>query len=181
MSETVHQGHVGSEEFIMQSTDVIQKFIENASKVDASAVMVVDKDDLSPMIREKIKTSDSVYCPGITALERDLDLPRELLTTDYLNATVTVEEVVVGIAETGSIVCWSKEGRPLQASVLPLRHVAIVAKENVLPDLDAFFAKLGNNPPTNITFITGPSRTADIELTLTTGVHGPEFLDILVV
>jgi len=166
---------------IMQSADVIQQFIENASKVDASAVVIHDKDTLWQTIREKITRSDSVYCPGITPLERDLDLPKESLTTDYFSATVTVEEVVAGIAETGSIVCWSKEGRPLQASVLPLRHVAIVARENVLPDLDAFFATLGNDPPTNITIITGPSRTADIELTLTTGVHGPEFLDIIIV
>jgi L-lactate dehydrogenase complex protein LldG len=175
------KGSHSREEFTMQAMELIQQYIENAAKVDASALVVDRKDELSQAIRGKITATDSVYCPRITALEQELDLPKELLTTDYHHASVTVEEATAGIAETGSIVCWSKEGRSLQASVLPLRHVAIVAKENVLPDLEAFFGSLGDNPPTNITIITGPSRTADIELTLTTGVHGPEFLDIIIV
>jgi L-lactate utilization protein LutC len=100
---------------------------------------------------------------------------------DYASAEVTVEEVLAGIAETGSIVCASLEGRAVQASVLPSRHVALLPAEKIFPNLDEFFAAHAASPPTNLVVITGPSRTADIELTLAIGVHGPERLDVLVI
>jgi L-lactate dehydrogenase complex protein LldG len=94
---------------------------------------------------------------------------------------VTVEEVLAGIAETGSIVCASLEGRAVQASVLPSHHVALLPAEKIFLTLDEFFADHAASPPTNLVVITGPSRTADIELTLAIGVHGPERLDVLVI
>ena len=71
------------------------------------------------------------------------------------------------------------------ASLLPPLHVAIVAAEQVLPDLFDLFDKLreaGHDAlPSNLTLITGPSKTGDIELTLTTGVHGPGEWHVVVV
>jgi L-lactate dehydrogenase complex protein LldG len=165
----------------MESNDVVALFCENARKVDAAVTVVDSLDEAAKTIDKIVRDSDKVYAPRLTPKEKDLQLRESLLTTDYYEATVTVEEAVAGIAETGSIVCWSKEGRPLQASVLPGRHVVILSRENIVADLDAFFDRLGSDIPTNMTFITGPSRTADIELTLTTGVHGPEFVDIVIV
>jgi L-lactate dehydrogenase complex protein LldG len=98
-----------------------------------------------------------------------------------MRATATVEEVVAGIAETGSIVVTSANDRAVQASLLPMSHVAILSASNIFETLDDFFNGIGNTIPSNITFITGPSRTADIELTLTIGVHGPEKVFIIVV
>jgi len=57
--------------------------------------------------------------------------------------------------------------------------VAIVRGERIFGTLDDFFATFAGAPPTNVTLVTGPSRTADIELTLAIGVHGPERLDII--
>ena len=90
-------------------------------------------------------------------------------------------EVLAGIAETGSIVCASVEGRAVQASLLPSHHLAILPAAKIYATLDDFFQSLSATPPTNIAVITGPSRTADIELTLAIGVHGPERLDVIVV
>ena len=63
----------------------------------------------------------------------------------------------------------------------PAHHVAIVRRERIFDTLDDLFAAVAGAPPTNLTLVTGPSRTADIELTLAIGVHGPEKLDIILV
>ncbi len=164
----------------MDSDDVVALFCENARKVDAAVTEVASLNEAAKTIEKLVGEFDKIYAPRLTPRERDLELPESLLTSDYHEATVTVEEAAAAIAETGSIVCWSKEGRSLQASVLPARHVVIVGRENIVADLGAFFDRLGPEIPTNITFITGPSRTADIELTLTTGVHGPQFVNVVI-
>jgi L-lactate dehydrogenase complex protein LldG len=59
--------------------------------------------------------------------------------------------------------------------------VAIVRRGKIFATLDGLFSVAASAPPTNLTLVTGPSRTADIELTLAIGVHGPEKLDIILV
>jgi len=68
-----------------------------------------------------------------------------------------------------------------EAGLLPAHHVAIVRRDRIFDTLDDLFAAVCGVPPVNLTLVTGPSRTADIELTLAIGVHGPEKLDIILV
>jgi len=82
------------------------------------------------------------------------------------------------IAETGTLVLLSGPGRPRLHSLLPEVHLALVPEERILPHLSALgpllkeaLAKGGG--PSCVNLITGPSRSADIALTLTRGVHGP--------
>jgi L-lactate utilization protein LutC len=71
----------------------------------------------------------------------------------------------------------SAPGRERLASLLPPVHVAIVDSSQILPDLFDLFARLETSGTaalaSNLVLITGPSKTGDIELKLTTGVHGP--------
>jgi L-lactate dehydrogenase complex protein LldG len=87
--------------------------------------------------------------------------------------------VDVALAETGTMILRSGPGRPRSTSLLPATHVAVfdrtalvesLAQVSVL--LEAWHAEEASGAVIN--FITGPSRTADIELTLTRGVHGPK-------
>lgn len=78
------------------------------------------------------------------------------------------------LAETGSLAMTSGPGRPRSASLLPITHVVLIRREDILLGMGQFFEAFksqGELP--YLVFITGPSRTADIELSLTLGVHGP--------
>ena len=79
------------------------------------------------------------------------------------------------LADVGGIVVRSGEGRPRLASLLPPIHVTLLPVSRIhasLPDLLAAEPTIADGG-SNLVLITGPSRTADIEMTLTRGVHGP--------
>ena len=84
---------------------------------------------------------------------------------------VGVTKAVCGLADTGSILEVEGPGSPLHASLLPEIHIAILNRSDILPSL-ADAMPLARHRDAAV-FITGPSRTADIEMTLTIGVHGP--------
>lgn len=94
-----------------------------------------------------------------------------------LSADVGISSVDFAVAETGSLVVCSRPGRERMVSLLPPVHVALVDETQIVPDLFDVFSRLqAKGPqtlPSNLAFITGPSKTGDIELQLTTGVHGP--------
>ena len=84
-----------------------------------------------------------------------------------------IQSAEYAIAETGTLVQTSAGGRTLLPGLVTDVHVALLTPVAFVDRMEECLAALANNPPRNISFITGPSRTADIELTLTVGVHGP--------
>lgn len=91
---------------------------------------------------------------------------------------------LAGLADTGSIIVASGPGRARSASLLPPIHLALLRVSQLYPDLPTWMAEQGGKllPSTaNLVIITGPSRTADIELTLVMGVHGPREIHVILV
>jgi L-lactate dehydrogenase complex protein LldG len=78
------------------------------------------------------------------------------------------------LPETGTLVLKSSFEKPRAVSLLPRIHLAIVQNHMLRADMHQVFAEAKADP--YLVFITGPSRTADIELTVTLGVHGPKSL-----
>jgi L-lactate utilization protein LutC len=89
---------------------------------------------------------------------------------------VGVTKAICGLADTGSVLVADGAGDPLTASLLPEIHIAILKAENILPSLPDAMKLIANISAA--VFITGPSRTADIEMTLTIGVHGPKEIHV---
>src|SRR5690606_12071550 len=88
-------------------------------------------------------------------------------------ADLAVTGVQAAIAETGTIVCVSGAATGRGTSLVPPVHIALVSRSQVCGDLFDFFAQLSAQAdlPANINLITGPSKTADIEGVLVTGMH----------
>jgi L-lactate dehydrogenase complex protein LldG len=164
----------------MSGADRERLFLMNAATAAAGTHSVSGTEGLLSVLRRVVAIDSPVYCPGGTDLEKTAAVLFRVRVDDCAAAAVTVEEVFGAVAETGTIVCVSTGGRAVQAGLLPAHHVAIVRRERIFDTLDDLFAAVSGAPPTNLTLVTGPSRTADIELTLAIGVHGPERLDIIV-
>ena len=100
---------------------------------------------------------------------------------DIFSFDVGISPAQAGIAETGTLILDSACERHRLVSLVPPVHIAIINASAIvatLADALTLLQKAEISPA--ITFITGPSRTADIELTLTIGVHGPQELYVIV-
>lgn len=121
------------------------------------------------------------------------DLPHEEPARSEQLAAV--EKVTIGLtgadavlADTGTLALRSGPGRPRLASLSVRTHIALFTPNQLYPSWAAWWDGLpdkagwvrGGGRSSNVTLISGPSRTADIEMTLTVGVHGPgELIAIL--
>src|SRR5439155_26952553 len=104
---------------------------------------------------------------------------------DLFNYDVGITTAQAAIAETGTLVLEAETERHRLVSLLPPVHIAIVYSRDIVLTIGDALSQLRGNERKQmsraITFITGPSRTADIELTLTVGVHGPKQLHVIVI
>ena len=91
-----------------------------------------------------------------------------------------------GIAETGTLALASGADNPTTLNFLPDNHVVVMFARDVVGDMESVFARLRTTygkgvAPRTLNFVTGPSRSADIEQTLLFGAHGPRRLHIVLV
>ena len=103
------------------------------------------------------------------------------------SADIGITFASAGIAETATIMqrCTEKSGRAV--CLLPIGHIALLRKSSLFPYMtqlmDSWEEKIaqGEDMPSNVTFISGPSNTADIELVRVVGVHGPVYASVVLI
>jgi L-lactate dehydrogenase complex protein LldG len=135
---------------------------------------------------------DVLPVPGIQEALHDLDLrlvtPKELRSAESREAVRYIRFGLTGVqaafASTGSLLVATGPQRSRSASLLPYRHIALVPFERLYPTVEDWLHEqreagslvdyFRSHP--NIALISGPSKSADIEMNLTLGVHGPKFL-----
>lgn len=123
----------------------------------------------------------SASAPRAEQVETLVEQYRRLL----LEAAVGITTADYALADTGTLVIVSGEEQHRLISLLPPTHVCVLDPARVLPSLTRLLAHMSSRfsapecAPKNLTCITGPSRTADIEQAITTGVHGPKSLHVI--
>lgn len=95
-------------------------------------------------------------------------------------AEVGVTGADYALAESGTLVLLAGPHRPRAGSLLPPVHVAVLWEDHILADLFDLVRRLGSLPPA-LVLSTGPSRSADIEMSLAVGVHGPGTVHVVLV
>lgn len=134
------------------------------------AVSVAD-DSLTQEIRQGLHAAGCVSCdwgqaPGLDA---------------QFDADIGITDADAGLAETGTIIVRSDHSRSRGTFLVPPVHIAILRTSRILPDMLDFWGEFSGPMPTSMVFITGPSKTADIEGILITGVHGPGAVHVVLV
>ncbi len=151
-------------------------FAEEFTKIQGKFVFCADEQDLQQqfMLLAREQEWKNIYCkePAFSGL-----LQLETYT-DLANCDVSVTGCEYLVARTGSIVLSTAQTSGRTASVYAPIHVCIAYNSQLVFDVEDALAfmkeKYKDNFPSFISFATGPSRTADIEKTLVTGVHGPK-------
>ena len=95
-------------------------------------------------------------------------------------AEVGISGAEIALAETGSVLIHSGPGKSRLATLLPPVHIALLSSRKIVPDLFAYSGSRASDIPSNLTFVSGPSKTADIEQTMAIGVHGPKRFVVIV-
>jgi L-lactate dehydrogenase complex protein LldG len=115
----------------------------------------------------------------ITGFEFDIDHGQAIEEIDKAEGVLTA--AFCAIADSGTIVLHHspQEGRRV-LSLLPDWHLCVLRASQVVQTLPEYFDRC-QNPPALATYISGPSATADIEMTRIKGVHGPRFLNVILV
>lgn len=160
---------------------VVAETLSILRETGGSDILAWDPDDL-PIA----ELGEAVEDAGYQALDASLPVEpdaRRAMLADLARARVGLTGAVGGIAETGTVALRSGPGRARLTWLLPPIHIVLLATPFIYPTLAAFFEVRGNlvTRSSHLALITGPSRTADIELTLTTGVHGPKEVHIVLV
>jgi L-lactate dehydrogenase complex protein LldG len=175
--------------------DLVQKFVEMARSVKMSCEAIADASELPARIvsylREKQLTRVVVTrCERFESIGLMQTLAQNGIDARWwdelgLDASYDVDagitDAFAAVAETGSIVLRRSPQHGLAASLVPMTHLAVVGREQVVPDLVDLMRLLSRTGTgTGTTIITGPSKTADIEMNLVTGVHGPGVVQVWV-
>lgn len=100
------------------------------------------------------------------------------------NDLVGITGALCGIAETGTLMLASGSDTPATVSLLPETHIAVLPAARIVQHMEEAWGLLRrewNEMPRAVNFVSGPSRTADIEQTVTLGAHGPYRVHIIVI
>jgi L-lactate dehydrogenase complex protein LldG len=127
---------------------------------------------------EKAWRSDSEGLPELVVYDGDIESFKETLFQTDAAITTTVG----AIAETGAVVLWPDSTEPRLMSLVPPVHIAVVESATIYNSFCEIIQAQSwpEKMPTNVILISGPSKTADIEMTLAFGVHGPKELVIFI-
>ena len=110
----------------------------------------------------------------------DVNTWEELTLDASYDLDCGITDAYAAVAETGSLVIRPSERNGRALSLVPGVHIAVLEPKNFLADLLDLLEKLKGEKFPNVTLITGPSKTADIEGNLVTGVHGPGIVQIFI-
>ena len=187
-----HENPVQNPVILSKTRSELELFKESVEAVNGRYIVVNSDADIADALSriitdlkaQRLAISDN---PEVERLLNLTDLEIEELGVapnahDIFHFDVGITTAQAAIAETGTLVLDSASERHRLVSLVPPVHIALVNASTICQTVGEALTLLRKEKEISpaVTFITGPSRTADIELTLTVGVHGPQELYVIV-
>jgi L-lactate dehydrogenase complex protein LldG len=167
---------------------ILELLVDRLQDYDARVVRAVHADvraAAARMLGER-NVRRMVIPPGVAAewlpggVEFVVDEGLAAVELDAVDGVMT--GATLAIAETGTVVLQNVAGQGRRAvTLVPDYHLCVVRVEDVVETVPEAMARLQTTAGLATTFVSGPSATADIEMTRIKGVHGPRFLDVILV
>ncbi|MGE5124606.1 MAG: LutB/LldF family L-lactate oxidation iron-sulfur protein [Acidobacteriaceae bacterium] len=153
---------LGGKFVICAPNEAVEKIEGILQEQGQPEILAWDSEQLPAGLLQRLSTMGiQVHYPGLETLQ------------ECSRMRVGITGAAAAIAETGSLLLLGGHGKPLTASLLPEIHIAMVWEKDIYAHLDQVLSREYVESTPAAVIITGPSRTADIEMALTIGVHGP--------
>jgi L-lactate dehydrogenase complex protein LldG len=168
--------------------DLVERFSAMAESMQTTVDEVVSETDVPSAVRSYLERLAlplrGCMWPALAGLDwagAGLALePRRATDTDPVGVT----GAFAGLAETGSLMLVSSDDTPATVSLLPETHIAVLAASRLVPYMEDAWVlarRTFGHLPRAVNFISGPSRTADIEQKMVLGAHGPYRVHVVLV
>ncbi len=184
---------------INDNTDLVTEFSQKLESLSGNVKVIKNKRNLNKAVSDIFLSTNSNNFIGWDCVELSSVYSRlEKLGYKFIKSNSKSQQAKCdigitladyAISESGTIVLYNDKIQNRNSSLIVPIHIAILKKEKIVKSIFDLIARLSNdysmldniNELSNcITLITGPSRTADIELNLTLGVHGPKELYVII-
>lgn len=158
--------------FVGATYSVVSGVMEAAVEVDT----FLDGRSIS-----RIAVSDSSLVDDVLSRLPGRAVSKNTPSADLFDCDLGITSAQWGIAETGTLVLESEREQHRLTSLVPPVHLCLLRASEIRQTLGEILQLLSRDLSRTVTFITGASRTSDIELTLAVGVHGPKELHVIVI
>jgi L-lactate dehydrogenase complex protein LldG len=169
--------------------DLIAHFIEKLTAVSGKVTRVPSIDKVAEVVAAHLQSFDlggSLVVAPDPALEgipwsNRLSVERRAAGGED---RLSVTGAYAGVAETGSLVLLSSSESPTTLNFLPDDHVIVVRESQIVPHIEDVWARMRSDKramPRTVNFITGPSKTGDVEMIIQEGAHGPRRVHVILV
>lgn len=182
---------------------LVEILVDSGNQINVNTHIAQSFDEAAAMVVELIRSKEPEFNhnkhialhdhPDIAALNLWNRFSREAVTlhTTFssdrqirdktIASFIGITAPAIGVADSATLIELTEPGRPRSTSLVPSIHIAFLRRENLVADMSEAYALLQEKKPLDsFVFISGPSKTADIEAHLVFGAHGPCELHLIV-
>ena len=168
--------------------DPVQHFVKECARLNTTLTELSDAAEVPREVARYLAAASlQPHCVGWQELSA-LDWAAASIRFDNRPATgddlIGITGCYCAIGETGTLLLLGAPATPKSTALLPETHICIVRKSRIVPTMEDAFALMRSEigePPRATFFVSGPSRTADIEQTIVIGAHGPYRVHVVLI